>query len=160
LVFPTGTGIDGLLGVTPQPLSARIRRLFARLGPVTTFGPPAALVELYGQVALCYLYDFDDPIAGHHRSVILGYESGRWFLASPRTISGHQILDMVSLITQRSQELYGIDEAGHIYRIFARSSDAKAGTTAVFFKLFDFGSPLSARTVIRLGLDLIAPSDV
>lgn len=160
LTFPTPASIYGLLGVTPQPLSQAIDRLFARLSQIIPHGPSVGTVQLNGRTVLAYLYAYADPVADVVRSLLLCFDSGRWFLASPPTIGGERIVDMCSLAIHGSPELYGIDTVGHCHRIFARPGDAKAGTTRLDFKLDDFGGPVTPHEAILLQLDLAAPVDV
>lgn len=160
LTFAAPDAIHGLLGVTPQYLSAKISRLFGDLAPIRFTGPRPGLVKLNGQMVLAWLYDYNDPIAQRHRSLLVCFSEGKWFVASPPELDGARILDMVSILLEGRPELYGIDDQGRMYRIFARPTDAMAGQTGIFFKLDDFGGPVQGHHAILAGLDLVAPLDV
>lgn len=157
LTFFTGYSVHALLGVTPQEVSQKIRRLFALLGPAITFGPRIGVQELNGATVLCFLFRFTDPTTAATRSEILGFHEGKFFLARTPDLNGHQIVDLVTLTIHATPEVYGIDRAGRVYRIFARSADAPQGTLTVSSKLYDLGAPIQGHAATRVGLDLSAP---
>lgn len=161
LAFATAQGISGLLGVQPQDLSQNIVRLNARLSRLTEFGPRAGTQRLFGQTVLCFLVNYDDPIQGIHRPLLLCYVAGQWFVASPPSLVGAQrVLDMATMIIHDTPELYGIDEGGHVFRIFARDGDLAGGLSSIFFKLYELSAPTSDAFGLRVGVDLSGPSDV
>ncbi len=161
LAFATSQGISGLLGVQPQHLSQNITRLNDRLSSLTPFGPRAGTQRLYGTTVLCFLVNYDDPIQGKQRPLLLCYVSDQWFVASPPSLVGSKrILDMATLIIHDTPEIYGIDEGGHVFRIFARDGDPKAGLSSIFFKLYELSAPTSDAFGLRVGVDLSGPSDL
>jgi hypothetical protein len=161
LAFATSQAIAGLTGVQPQNLSQKITRLASRLGVLTPTGPRAGTQKLYGMTVLCFLVDYDDPIQAKHRPLLLCYVEGQWFLASPPSLVGNQrVLNMATVIINATPELYGIDEGGHVFRIFARSTDPMGGLSSIFFKLYELGAPTSDAFGLRVGVDLTGPADV
>lgn len=159
LTMATGYSFHALLGVTPQKLSAKIDRLFPRLTPVIPTGPRAGVVTLNGQTILCWLYNFDDPVFLVVRSILVCFMEGQWFIAACPTLDDAQILDMATLKPQGVFELYGIDSAGRVYRIFARPTDARIGDGVLETKLYELGEPIDSFAAIRVGVDLSGPLD-
>lgn len=157
LTFYTGYSIHSLLGVTPQKLSAKIDRLFPLIDNLITFGPRVGVQELNGVTVLVFLFEFHDPVSGTPRSELLCFQEGKWFLAQTPDLDGNQVVDLVTLTIHSAPEVYGIDRAGRMYRIFARAGDAPAGTLTVSFKLYDFGAPTKGHQGIKVGLDMSAP---
>jgi hypothetical protein len=179
LTFSTGYSIHSLLGVTPQKLSSKIDRLFALLDKLITFGPRVGVQTLNGVTVLVFLFQLTDPMTGATRAELLCYQEGKWFLATTPAVvatplanppdppdsggaggasSTGQVVDLVTLTIHATPEVYGVDRAGFMYRIFARVGDAQQGTMTVSTKLFDMGEPTKGHQGIRVGLDLSAPA--
>lgn len=159
IVFSTGYSVHGLLGVTPQKLSAILDRVFPLLAPTIPAGPKFGLQVLNGRLCLIVLFGFTDPVTGVTRTELLCFDEGRWFLCTTPDLGGNRVLDLVTLTTGTTAEVYGIDALGRIYRIFARSTDPAQGTMTVSSKLFDFENPVMGHQAIKVGLDLSAPAD-
>jgi hypothetical protein len=159
LVFATGYSIHSLLGVTPQKLSAAIDTLFDVLGPAIQSGPRPGVVELNGVVVLCYLYAFTDPVSGDTSTKLICFDEGKWFTAATPDLGGNRVLDMVTLTIRQVPEIYGIDQGGYIYRIFARASDAKGGTVVLGGPLSDGGNPVMGQQAFYVGFDFSAPEN-
>ena len=174
LTFFTGYSIHSLLGVTPQKLSTKLDRLFASLSTATlgtTFGMSAGVQLLKGHLVLCFLVGFTTPALAL-RSELLCFVEGKWFLATTPDLSGNSIRHIVTHQIQSSpaasttQELYGVDAGGYIYRIFARpailqpstAGDAVKGTWTISSKLADMSAPIEGHQALKIGFDFSAPS--
>lgn len=158
IVFATGYSIHGLLGVTPQKLSAILDRLFPVLSTTLLSGPKMALQVLNGRLCLVTLFTYTDPVTGAVRSELLCFDEGRWFLCTTPDLGGRRVLDLVTLITDTRPEVYGIDAGGYVYRLFARPTDPQQGTMTISSKLFDFEQPVMGHQAIKVGLDFSAPA--
>ncbi len=158
VVFPTGYSLHGLLGVTPQKLSAVLDRLFPQLASLLAAGPKLGVQVLNGRLCLIALFQFTDPVTGAVRSELLCFDEGKWFLCTTPDLAGHRVLDLVTLTIRTIPEVYGIDASGRLYRCFARATDPAQGTMTVSGKLFDFAQPVAGHQGIVIGLDLSAPA--
>jgi len=158
IIFATGYSIHGLLGVQPQKLSGILDRLFPLLMPILQGGPRFGLQVLNGRLCLVCLFAFTDPTTGASRSELVCFDEGKLFLCRTPDLGGHRILDLVTLTIRTAPEVYGIDDAGRCYRIFARLTDTQQGTLTVSSKLFDFEQPVEGHQGIQIGFDLSAPN--
>lgn len=158
VTFYTGYSVHSLLGVTPQKLSAKLDRLFGAIGPLITAGPRVGVQELNGVTVLCFLVQFTDAATDATRSMILGFQEGKWFLTRTPDLSGNQVVDLVTLTIHAVPEVYGVDRSGRMYRVFARPDDPPQGTMTVSSKLYDRGAPVMGMQATKIGFDLSAPS--
>lgn len=153
-LFLAPYGVYAVVGATPQKLSDKLDLLLPHLTLGTDH--PAAIGTIYNLYVWCVLVTYNDPELGA-RPLLLCFTQGKWFFASPnRGTSG--LTWITSLLNASGRpEVWGTNGT-EVFRVFERL-DTEV-TYRVQTKLWDFGSWVTQKELIRVGLEFTSNSSV
>lgn len=154
LAFANQAGFYSLSGATPLKLSGNLDRLVSAID----FTKPVTGAQVFVNNILCaaYLFTFNDTFtpAATVRPMLAVYFSEKWWFAS----QGSGLRFLIGAPISGTSTLFAWD-TNKLYRLFSSPTDAIS--SRVQTKLWDGGSPLTMKAIIRaaLGITFVEPTD-
>jgi hypothetical protein len=156
LVFASPFGVYALSGVTPQKISEKLDDFpfGPQLGPVPDV--PAAIAVVQNTLAVLFLVSYAGTQAQSGLSpvpLIAGFVQGKWFFASQGDLTWITTVNVGGVA-----QAWGTDGT-HIYQLFGSDTCTEV-SYKVQSKLYDFGSAVTEKGMLKLGVELRAQPSV
>ena len=146
--FATDYGIIGLTGSTPQKISDDLDGVFPNVD--FTQVPTGGLATIFNILCLCYLVKYNDPVSGQTRSLLAIHFNKMWYFSSQ--VAGLKFVATAYPDVDKPS-LWGTD-GNSLYKLFSNTTNSIS--QIITTKLWDMGSPLITKQVLKLGIETIS----
>jgi len=152
--FANTSGVYSVYGATPKKASDKLDGIFQLID----FTKPITAGTVYLNNIYCYAvcFTYNDPTLGA-RNLIAMTARDKWFLVAPIAYStySNQIKFITTAVIAGKQNLYGTDGT-NIFNMFSNTTANM--TWQIKTKLYDDGSPLIDKQVLKIGVEGILPA--
>jgi len=145
--FANNYGIYGLYGSTTQKMSDPLDGIFPLIDFTQTIS--AGIFQLNEILCVGFLVKYKDPLSAT-RPIILVFFNKKWFIASQGSL-----VSINSVIQAGVPTMYGTDGT-NLYKLFSNTSSSIS--QKVQSKLWDMGSPLRVKQVLKAGIETSSTS--
>lgn len=149
IMFGNEVGIYGLNGVTPVKDSDELDGMYPNVDLTQSIS--SGLATIYNILCACFLLKYNDPVTGTTRQILAIRFNKKWFFSSQVTTMKF----IASSVVGGVPTLFGTD-GNSIYQLFQQVTQPKMHM--VKSKLWDMGSPLITKQVLKLGMESLSPT--
>ena len=152
IAFAVDYGFMGLTGSTPQKMSDDLDGVFPNIDFTQSIS--GGTVVLKNILCLCFLVKYNDPLTVTARQLLCIYFNKKWFFSSQ--VAGMTFIAPGS-VDPDQPSMFATDGL-NLYKLFSNTTGNISQTIKT--KLWDMGSPLITKQVLKSGMETISVQSI